>query len=92
MKLQHTIVPIIAAAALCGCSLSSLMGGGGKPPTVLQTLTPEAADPGNLARNAAASKITLSAEDLAEINRLLPAGWAHGYRYNDTQQAAVEQY
>jgi cholesterol transport system auxiliary component len=56
MKLQHTIVPIIAAAALCGCSLSSLMGGGGKPPTVLQTLTPEAADPGNLARNAAAGQ------------------------------------
>jgi len=51
------------------------------------TRTPE-----NLARNAAASKITLSADDLAEINRLLPAGWAHGYRYNDTQQAAVEQY
>ena len=51
------------------------------------TRTPE-----HLKRNAAASEITLSAQDLAEINRLLPAGWAHGHRYSDQQQGGVEQY
>ena len=51
------------------------------------TRTPE-----HLKRNAAASAIKLSAEDLAEINRLLPAGWAHGHRYSDNQQNGVEQY
>jgi aryl-alcohol dehydrogenase-like predicted oxidoreductase len=51
------------------------------------TRTPE-----HLKRNAAASAIKLTAEDLAEINRLLPAGWAHGHRYSDQQQGGVEQY
>ena len=38
----------VAAAALLlpACSLGGLLGGGGKAPTTLQTLTPEAADPG----------------------------------------------
>ena len=31
-----------------GCSLGGLLGGGGKPPLTLQTLTPEAADPGTM--------------------------------------------
>ena len=42
-----------AAAAvllLPACSLGSLMGGGGKAPATLQTLTPEAADPGAIQR------------------------------------------
>ena len=51
------------------------------------TRTPE-----HLARNAAASAIKLTTEDFAEINRLLPAGWAHGHRYSDQQQGGVEQY
>src|SRR5689334_24374060 len=42
-------------AALSGC-LGGLLGGGGKAPTVLQTLTPEAADPGALTRTAAAGQ------------------------------------
>ncbi len=51
------------------------------------TRTPE-----HLKRNAQASAIKLNAEDLAEINKLLPAGWAHGHRYSDNQQNGVEQY
>jgi cholesterol transport system auxiliary component len=56
MKLLHHLVPVLAAVALGGCSLSGLLGGGGKPPLMLQTLTPEAPDPGNIARNAAAGQ------------------------------------
>jgi cholesterol transport system auxiliary component len=56
MKLLRNSVPVLAAAALAGCSLSSLMGGGGKAPTTLATLTPEAPDPGNIARAAAAGQ------------------------------------
>jgi cholesterol transport system auxiliary component len=56
MKLMRTLAPILAATALAGCSLSSLMGGGGKPPVMLQTLTPEAADPGAVVRSAAAGQ------------------------------------
>ncbi|MES2135537.1 MAG: ABC-type transport auxiliary lipoprotein family protein [Pseudomonadota bacterium] len=43
------IAPLAVAAALAGCSISSMLGGG-KPPTTLQTLTPEAADPGPIQR------------------------------------------
>ena len=43
------------ATALSGC-LGGLLGGGGKAPTVLQTLTPEAADPGAVTRTAAAGQ------------------------------------
>ena len=56
MKLLRTFAPILAATALAGCSLSSLLGGGGKPPVMLQTLTPEAADPGAVVRSAAAAQ------------------------------------
>jgi len=44
------------AAGLAGCSIGGLLGGGGKAPTVLQTLTPEAADPGAVTRTAAAGQ------------------------------------
>lgn len=56
MKLLRNFVSIVAAAALAGCSLSSLTGGGGKVPPTLATLTPQAADPGNIARSAAAGQ------------------------------------
>jgi len=56
MKLLRTLAPVLAAAALCGCSVSSLLGGGSKIPPTLQTLTPEAPDPGNTARAAAAGQ------------------------------------
>src|SRR5690348_14340559 len=55
MKLRN-FVPVIIAAAIAGCSVSGLLGGGGKPPVMLQTLTPEAADPGNIVRSAAAGQ------------------------------------
>lgn len=56
MKLLRNLVPLLAAAVLGGCSLSGLMGGGGKAPLTLQTLTAEAPDPGNVVRNAAAGQ------------------------------------
>jgi cholesterol transport system auxiliary component len=56
MKPLRNLASVIAAAALAGCSLSSLTGGGGKPPVLLQTLTPEAADPGAMTRTAAAGQ------------------------------------
>lgn len=36
--------------------------------------------------------VTLTAEDLAEIGRILPAGFAHGDRYGDHQVLFVERY
>ncbi|MEO7603333.1 MAG: ABC-type transport auxiliary lipoprotein family protein [Sphingomicrobium sp.] len=49
------------ALALSACSLSGLMGGGGKGPTTLQTLTPEAADPGPIQRTVNAGQaVTVS--------------------------------
>lgn len=49
------------AAALGGCSLGGLLGGG-KPPTTLVTLTPEAAEPASIVRTAAAGQaITIEA-------------------------------
>jgi cholesterol transport system auxiliary component len=46
------------ALALCvgGCSIGGLLGGGGKPPAYLLTLTPQAADPGQIARTANAGQ------------------------------------
>lgn len=44
------------ATALGGCSLGGLLGGGGKPPVTLVTLTPEAAEPASMARTAAAGQ------------------------------------
>ena len=57
---------VLVAAALGGCSLSSLTGGGGKPPLMLQTLTPEAADPGNVARTASAGQTLTIATPLVQ--------------------------
>jgi aryl-alcohol dehydrogenase-like predicted oxidoreductase len=39
-----------------------------------------------------APDITLSDDDRAEIDRLLPVGWAWGDRYDDTQAAVAERY
>jgi aryl-alcohol dehydrogenase-like predicted oxidoreductase len=46
----------------------------------------------HLAQNAAASDITLSAADLADIEAILPAGFAHGHRYSEEQQKSAELY
>ena len=48
--LTRTFASAALAAALGGCSLGGLLGGGGKPPTTLQTLTAQAPDPGAVAR------------------------------------------
>ncbi|HEX5238537.1 MAG TPA: ABC-type transport auxiliary lipoprotein family protein [Sphingomicrobium sp.] len=54
--MSRTFLTIAAAVSLAGCSLGGLLGGGGKAPTTLQTLTAEAADPGAVARSAAAGQ------------------------------------
>jgi aryl-alcohol dehydrogenase-like predicted oxidoreductase len=46
----------------------------------------------HLAENAAASDIHLTADDLAEIDAILPPGWAEGNRYSDEQQKSSELY
>lgn len=46
----------------------------------------------HLAEWADADDLTLTAEDMAEIDRLLPPGFAHGDRYADDQMRAVERY
>jgi aryl-alcohol dehydrogenase-like predicted oxidoreductase len=47
---------------------------------------------GHLVDWAGASDIVLSPEDRAEIERLLPVGWAYGDRYNHDQAGTVERY
>jgi cholesterol transport system auxiliary component len=54
--LFKALASIALAAGLSGCSLGGLMGGGGKAPTSFQTLTPEAADPGAIARTVTAGQ------------------------------------
>jgi len=57
MRLLLTIGTAVAlASALGGCSLGGMLGGGGKPPTTLVTLTPVAAEPAQIARTAAAGQ------------------------------------
>ena len=56
MRLMRTASPIFLAAALAGCSVGGLVGGGGKPPATLQTLTPEAAEPASIARSVGAGQ------------------------------------
>ncbi|MBL9056686.1 MAG: aldo/keto reductase [Rhodobacteraceae bacterium] len=41
---------------------------------------------------AQAATIRFTAEDRAEIDRLLPPGWAEGDRYGDHQLLAIERY
>ena len=46
----------------------------------------------HLAECAEASTITLSTADMAKIEAILPAGWAHGNRYTEEQQKSAELY
>jgi aryl-alcohol dehydrogenase-like predicted oxidoreductase len=46
----------------------------------------------HLAENAAASGLVLTATDMAEIENILPAGFAHGNRYSVEQQGASEMF
>ena len=52
MSLRTTAASIALALALGACSLGGMLGGG-KAPTTLMVLTPEAPDPGQIARTAA---------------------------------------
>jgi cholesterol transport system auxiliary component len=53
--LIRTGIAMALAATLSGCSLGGMLGGG-KPPTTLVTLTPEAAEPPQIARTAVAGQ------------------------------------
>lgn len=48
--------PVVLALSVGACSLSGLLGGGGKPPPVLFTLSPEAPAPADVARSASAAQ------------------------------------
>jgi cholesterol transport system auxiliary component len=56
MRLLLRTSAIALAVSLSGCSAGGLLGGGGKPPPYLYTLTPEAQDPGQIARAAGAGQ------------------------------------
>lgn len=49
---MRRIVPLALFTALGGCSISSMLGGGGKPPATLFTLSPNAVDPAQISRTA----------------------------------------
>lgn len=67
MKLPRIVAPVALAVALSGCSLGGLLGGGGKEPVTLLTLTPEAADPGQIQRTATAGQaVTIAAPVVAK--------------------------
>jgi cholesterol transport system auxiliary component len=55
-SLPRLVAPLALAFAVGGCSLGGLLGGGGKTPATLQTLTPDAPDPGPISRTAAAGQ------------------------------------
>ncbi|MCI2400441.1 aldo/keto reductase [Aliiroseovarius subalbicans] len=48
--------------------------------------------PDHLRDWAEADQINFSADDRAEIARLMPPGWAHGDRYSDAQIVGIERY
>ena len=61
MRLLRAAAPIAIALSLSACSLGSLLGGGGKTPPTLLTLTPEAPPPGEIVRTASAGEsVTVS--------------------------------
>lgn len=53
---------------------------------------PGTKDLGHLAELIRGTEITLSADDLLRIETVLPVGWAHGDRYNDSQWEGPERY
>jgi len=55
MRLTRIAASTALALALAACSLGGMLGGG-KPPTTLVTLTPEAPEPTQIMRNAAAGQ------------------------------------
>lgn len=53
---------------------------------------PGTKDTSHLAELIRGTQITLSPEDIARIEAILPVGWAHGDRYNTAQWAGPERY
>ena len=68
-RLLTNLVPVALAAALAGCSLGGMLGGG-KPPATLVTLTPEVPEPAQIVRTAAAGQAVTVATPAAgrELN------------------------
>jgi cholesterol transport system auxiliary component len=67
MKLLRSFASLAIALALGGCSLGSLLGGGGKAPASLLTLTPDAPDPGAITRTANAGQaVTIAVPTVSE--------------------------
>jgi len=62
--LSRSLAPLALAAALGGCSLGGLLGGGAKAPPTLLTLTPEAPDPGQIVRAASAGEAVTIADPI----------------------------
>lgn len=56
MRMFKLAAPLLLLMTASACSLGSLLGGGSKVPPTLLTLTPSAADPGPIARTAAAGE------------------------------------
>jgi cholesterol transport system auxiliary component len=69
MRVSRIAASTALAVALAGCSLGGMLGGG-KPPTTLVTLTPEAPEPAQIVRNAAAGQaVTIAVPTTAtELN------------------------
>lgn len=71
MKLLRAAAPLALAFTIGGCSLSGLLGGGKAPPTLL-TLTPDAAEPQQIARAANAGQavtiaVPVTAKELSTV-------------------------
>jgi cholesterol transport system auxiliary component len=55
-KMVRTSAAIALGLSVAACSLSGMLGGGGKAPPTLLTLTPQAAAPDSIVRNAGAGE------------------------------------
>jgi len=53
---------------------------------------PGTRSPAHLEELASAASLSLSTETMAEIDRILPPGFAYGHRYSDAQQVGAELY
>jgi len=64
---MRLVTGVALALSVGGCSLGGLLGGGGKPPPYLFTLTPEAADPGTITRTSSAGRaVTINVPGVAK--------------------------
>ena len=67
MKLLSRIAPFALAIGLGACSLGGMLGGGGKPPVTLVTLTPEVGEPAQIVRIApAGAAVTITTPSVSK--------------------------